>query len=158
MNLPVDFWHWSLAILPMVLLLMMLVVLKWSGGTSGWVAMAVAAVISFFVFKAPVDNIAVGFGKGLWEAFYILLVIWTALFLYHATKEAGAFSVIRHEIQNYSENYLFLILGFGWVFSSFLQGVAGFGAPIAVVAPLLVGIGVKPVQAEIGRASCRERV
>src|SRR5690606_2825797 len=98
MNLPVDFWHWSLAILPMVLLLIMLVVLKWSGGTSGWVAMAVAAVISFFVFKAPVDNIAVGFGKGLWEAFYILLVIWTALFLYHATKEAGAFSVIRHEI------------------------------------------------------------
>lgn len=149
MNLPVDFWHWSLAILPMVLLLIMLVVLKWSGGTSGWVAMAVAAVISFFVFKAPVDNIAVGFGKGLWEAFYILLVIWTALFLYHATKEAGAFSVIRHEIQNYSENYLFLILGFGWVFSSFLQGVAGFGAPIAVVAPLLVGIGVKPVQAVV---------
>lgn len=39
------------------------------------------------------------------------------------------------------------MLAFGWVFSSLLQGVAGFGAPIAIVAPLLVGIGVKPLMA-----------
>ncbi|KZE37209.1 hypothetical protein AV656_11560 [Bhargavaea cecembensis] len=148
-NLPVDILHWSLAISPLILLLVMMIVLKWSGGTSGWIAMAIAAAISYFMFEAPLDNIAVGFGKGLWEAFFILLVVWFALMLYHITDESGSFKVIREEIQNHSENKLFLVLGFGWVFASFLQGVAGFGVPIAVVAPLLVGIGVNPIPAVI---------
>ncbi|MCB1347980.1 MAG: L-lactate permease [Maritimibacter sp.] len=39
------------------------------------------------------------------------------------------------------------MLALGWVFSSFLQGIAGFGTPIAVVAPLLVAFGVRPIYA-----------
>ncbi|WP_053362695.1 L-lactate permease [Bacillus sp. FJAT-27251] len=146
-NLPVDLLHWSLAVLPLALLLIMLIVLKWSAGKSGWIGVAVAALIGFFMFEASLETLAVGFGKGLWEALFILLVVWFALLLYHSTEEAGAFEVIREEIKQHSENYLFLVLGFGWVFSSFLQGVAGFGVPIAVVAPLLVGLGVKPIAA-----------
>lgn len=148
-HLPVDLLHWLMAIAPLVLLLIMLVAFRWSGGVSGWIAMAIASLFSFVAFQAPIDNIAVGFGKGLWEAFYILLVIWTALLLYHVTDQSGSFKVIRHEIQSYSENNLFLVLGFGWVFASFLQGVTGFGAPVAIVAPLLVGIGVRPVAAVV---------
>ncbi|SES42677.1 L-lactate permease [Salipaludibacillus aurantiacus] len=148
-NLPVDLLHWSVAILPLALLLILLVVVKWSGPVSGWIAMATATVIAFILFQAPLDNIAVGFGKGLWEAFFILLVVWPALLLYQTTKESGAFEAIREGIQEHSQNYLFLILAFGWVFASFLQGIAGFGAPIAVVAPLLIGIGVKPVTAVV---------
>src|SRR3546814_12464691 len=41
------------------------------------------------------------------------------------------------------------VLAFGWAFASFLQGVTGFGVPIAVCAPLLVGIGVRPLYAVI---------
>jgi lactate permease len=55
-NLPVDLLHWSLAILPLILLLVMLVGLRWSGGTSGWIAMALATIIGFFMFQAPLDN------------------------------------------------------------------------------------------------------
>ncbi|MDR5658387.1 L-lactate permease [Serpentinicella sp. ANB-PHB4] len=148
-SLPVDLLHWVAAMLPLVLLLIMLVLLKWSGPVSGWVAMAVATVIGLILFKAPFDGIAVGFGKGLWEAFFILLVVWPALYLYNVTKTADAFTAIREGIQEHTQNYLFLVLAFGWVFASFLQGIAGFGAPIAVVAPLLVGIGVKPVMAVV---------
>lgn len=148
-SLPVDILHWGLAALPLALLLVMLVVFRWSGGTSGWIAAAVAASVAYFLYQAPLDNMAVGLGKGLWEALFILLVVWTALLLYQSSKSAGAFEVIREDIENYSQNYLFLVLGFGWVFASFLQGVAGFGVPIAVVAPLLIGIGVKPVAAVV---------
>lgn len=148
-NIPVDLLHWSSAVAPLILLLLMLVIFKWSGGTSGWVAMGIATLIGYFIYEAPLDNLAVGFGKGLWEAFFILLVVWFALLLYHATDEVGAFKVIREEIQKHSKNYLFIVIGFGWVFASFLQGVAGFGVPIAVVAPLLVGLGVKPIAAII---------
>lgn len=146
---PVDLFHWSTAVLPLILLLIMLVALRWSGPVSGWIATGTAAIIAFFVFRAPLDNIAIGFGKGLWEAFFILLVVWPALLLYQITNVSGAFSVIREGMKEHSRNYLLLILGFGWVFASFLQGISGFGAPIAIVAPLLVGIGVKPVMAVV---------
>ncbi|MRX74170.1 L-lactate permease [Bacillus lacus] len=148
-SLPIDLFHWSMAILPLVLLLIFLVVFKWSGAVSGWTAFAIALGLGIFLFQAPLDNAAIGFGKGLWEAFFILLVVWPALLLYQVTRESGSFLVIREGIQKHSKNYLFLVLAFGWVFASFLQGIAGFGAPIAVVAPLLIGIGVKPIMAVV---------
>lgn len=145
--LPVDLLHWLMALLPILALLVMLVFLKWSGPVSGWIAMAISAVVAMVFFRTSIGDIGIAFGKGLWEALFILLVVITALVLYQITKEAGAFTVIRKGIQEHSQNQLFLVLAFGWVFSSMLQGVAGFGAPIAIVAPLLVGIGVKPLMA-----------
>jgi lactate permease len=50
---------------------------------------------------------------------------------------------------SFSRNELFLVLAIGWVFASFFQGIASFGAPVAVTAPLLIGIGVRPVYAVI---------
>ena len=145
--LPVDLLHWVMALLPILALLVMLVFLKWSGPVSGWIAMLISGVIALTFFKTPLVGIGIAFGKGLWDALFILLVVLTALVLYQITKEAGAFAVIREGIQEHSQNHLFLVLAFGWVFASLLQGVAGFGAPIAIVAPLLVGIGVKPLMA-----------
>lgn len=145
--LPVDLLHWVMALIPILALLVMLVFLKWSGPVSGWTAMVIAGIIALTFFKTPLQGVGVAFGKGLWEALFILFVVLTALVLYQITKEAGAFAVIREGIQEHSQNHLFLVLAFGWVFASLLQGVAGFGAPIAIVAPLLVGIGVKPLMA-----------
>ncbi len=145
--LPVDLLHWVMALLPILALLVMLVFLKWSGPVSGWTAMAIAGIIALTFFRTPFKGVGIAFGKGLWDALFILFVVLTALVLYQITKQAGAFAVIREGIQEHSHNQLFLVLAFGWVFSSLLQGVAGFGAPIAIVAPLLVGIGVKPLMA-----------
>lgn len=146
-SLPVDVLHWIMALLPLLALLVMLVFLKWSGPVSGWVAMVISAVVAVVFFRSSIGDVSIAFGKGLWDALFILLVVITALVLYQITKEAGAFEVIRKGIEEHSQNYLFLVLAFGWVFSSMLQGIAGFGAPIAIVAPLLLGIGVKPIMA-----------
>src|SRR5262245_38453717 len=78
---------------------------------------------------------------------FILYVIWPALLLYQITKQAGAYDALRQGIAHFSRNELFIILALSWVFASFLQGIAGFGAPIAVVVPLLLAMGVRPVHA-----------
>jgi lactate permease len=65
------------------------------------------------------------------------------------TLRSGAFDALRRGFMEFSRNELFLILAIGWVFASFFQGVAGFGAPIAVAAPLLVGLGVRPIYAVV---------
>ena len=80
---------------------------------------------------------------------FILYVVWPALLLYRVTDQAGGYEALRQGITRFSRNELFLVVALGWVFSSFLQGIAGFGTPIAVVAPLLVAFGVRPVYAVV---------
>jgi lactate permease len=146
---PVDLGHWVLALLPIVVLLILLAVLRWKAPQAGPVGLAVAVIVALVAFRTPIETLAVASGKGVWDAFFILLVIWPALLLYRVTDAAGAFDALRRGIARYSTNDMFLVLAFGWVFASFLQGIAGFGTPIAVVAPLLVALGVKPVMAVV---------
>jgi lactate permease len=148
-QLPVDLLHWSIALLPIVVLLVLLVGLQWKAPQAGPVGMFLAAVIALLLFEAPLETLAVAGGKGIWDAIFILFVVWPALLLYRVADAAGAFRAMRDGIQRFSRNELFLVLAFGWVFASFLQGIAGFGVPIAVVAPLLVGLGVRPVYAVV---------
>ncbi|HFD38500.1 MAG TPA: L-lactate permease [Anaerolineae bacterium] len=78
---------------------------------------------------------------------YVLYIIWMALVLYRVVDEAGAITVIGQGIARLTAEPTMQLLLLAWAFSAFLQGVAGFGVPIAVVAPLLIGLGFAPVVA-----------
>jgi lactate permease len=146
-QVPVDLLHWILAIMPIVALLVFLVPLKWRAPEAGPMAMFTAAIVALLAFRTPWDTLAVAGAKGVWDAIFILYVIWPALLLYQITKQAGAYDALRQGIAKFSRNDLFIILALSWVFASFLQGIAGFGAPVAVIVPLLIAMGVKPIQA-----------
>jgi len=83
---------------------------------------------------------------------YVLYIIWMALVLYNVVNEAGAIIVIGRAISRLTGDRVMQLLILSWVFSAFLQGVAGFGVPIAVVAPLLIGMGFEPVTAVVATA------
>lgn len=146
-TLPITVGTWLLAISPIVLLLVLLAVLRWKAPQAGPVGMFLAILLALVFFRTPWETVAVGAGKGIWDAIFILLVIWPALLLYRIGTAAGAFDALRQGLSRYSRNHVFLVLAFGWVFASFMQGIAGFGAPIAIVAPLLLAIGVRAVYA-----------
>src|ERR1700741_2448638 len=137
-QVPVDLLHWVLAILPIVALLVFLVPLRWRAPEAGPMAMFAAGLVAVLAFRTPWDTLAVAGAKGVWDAIFILYVIWPALLLYQITKQAGAYDALRQGIAKFSRNELFVILALSWVFASFLQGIAGFGAPVAVVVPLLI--------------------
>jgi lactate permease len=90
--------------------------------------------------------------KGLLLTFYVLYIIWMALVLYNVVNEAGAIAVIGRAISRLTGDRVMQLLILSWVFSAFLQGVAGFGVPIAVVAPLLIGMGFEPATAVVATA------
>ena len=143
-QLPIDLLHWLISLVPIAVLMILLLWRNWKGIEAGPAAMFVAVIISLLVFNAPIKTVAVATAKGMWNAVFILYVVWAALLLYLVTLRSGAFDALRRGFMEFSRNELFLVLAIGWVFSTFFQGVAGFGAPIAVTAPLLVGIGMKP--------------
>lgn len=146
-QLPIDILRWTLALLPVLVLLVLMVLLSWTAPQAAPVGMFAAVAIAFLVFQTPADTLAVAGAKGVWDALFILYVVWPALLLYQVTDQAGGYDALRVGITRFSRNELFIVVALGWVFSSFLQGIAGFGTPIAVVAPLLVALGVRPVYA-----------
>ncbi|PVA10658.1 lactate permease [Pelagivirga sediminicola] len=147
LQIPIDLFRWGLALLPILVLMVLMVVLRWTAPQAGMLGMFAAAAVALFVFQTPLETLAVGGAKGVWDAVFILYVVWPALLLYQVTDKAGGYEALRLGITRFSKNELFVVLALGWVFSSFLQGIAGFGTPIAVVAPLLVAFGVRPVYA-----------
>lgn len=149
MQLPVDFLHWTLSLLPIVALAVLIINFQWTAQQAGVLSIFVAAAVAVFAFRTPIETLAVAGGKGVWDAIFILLVIWPALLLFQIMSKSGGYEAMRQGITRMSRNELFIILALGWVFTSFLQGIDGFGTPIAIVAPLLVAFGVKPVYAVV---------
>lgn len=146
-NVPTDLLYWSAALASIALLLVLLVGLRWKSTEAGPLGLFLAIIVALVLFRTPLETISVAMGKGVWDAIFILYVIWPALLLYVIVDRAGGFDALRAGIVRFSRNDLFIVLAFGWVFASFLQGIAGFGVPIAVVAPLLFALGVKPIYA-----------
>lgn len=149
MSLPLTPIHWFFAILPIIFLLLLMVRYRWGAAKAAPVAMVIALVTGLTLFKAPLFLLGIEIAKGLWNSLAIIIVIIPAILIYEVTQEADAFEPFRQGMQKFSPNELLQVLAIGWVFVSFLQGVTGFGVPVAVGAPLLVGIGVKPIWAVI---------
>ncbi|RJQ53589.1 MAG: L-lactate permease [Actinobacteria bacterium] len=146
---PVTLVNWLLAFLPLAVLIVLLLVFKWTAAQAGSAGFFVALAVARLVFQSGLETVSIATAKGIWDGIFILYVVWPALLLYQVNERAGAFDVFRETVEGFTKSRLILVLAFGWVFASFLQSVAGFGTPIAIVAPLLVEIGVAPIPAVV---------
>ncbi|MEA4911979.1 MAG: L-lactate permease [Oscillospiraceae bacterium] len=138
---------WLAALLPILVLLGLIVFFQWPAYKAAPLSMLTALAVGLVLYKAPPTLIFFESLKGLWSALSIILVVFTAILLFEVTNEAKAFKVFQRGMQRFSPNELMQILLIGWIFTSFLQGITGFGVPVAVGAPLLLGIGVTPLYA-----------
>ena len=136
---------WLLAFSPIAVVLVLMIFFNWSGSRAGAAAWITALVVGTAFFGGHPELLAYSQMKGVLLSLNVLYIIWTALLLYNVVKETGAIEAIGVGIQRFSGDKSIQLLIFGWIFSSFLQGVAGYGVPIAVVAPLLVGLGFSPI-------------
>lgn len=149
MTIPVNIFMWMAAALPIALLLVLMVAANCPAAKAAPIALAVAAVVALTVYRTDVMTVGLEALKGLWSAFVILLIVWPAIIIYEITNEAKAFDALKAGIKKMSANELIQMMALGWIFPSFLQGITGFGVAVAVGAPLLCGIGVKPLYAVI---------
>jgi lactate permease len=79
----------------------------------------------------------------------VLMIVWSAYLLYQVTDEAGAIKTIGAALPYLTRDRGMQAILIGWVFASFLQGAGGFGVPVAVTAPLLLGLGFSPIAAVV---------
>lgn len=147
MQVPVDLLHWLLSVLPIAALGFFMIQLRWGAQQAGAMGVIAVTIIALTFFRTPAETLGVAGAKGVWDAIFILLVIWPALLLYQIMRRSGGYEAMRQGIERMSRNELFIVVALGWVFTSFLQSIDGFGTPIAIVAPLLVAFGVRPIYA-----------
>jgi lactate permease len=141
----VGFIDFILALSPIAAVLVLMVGFRWGGAKAGAVGWLVALGVSLIYFGADTTLLAYAQTRGVLLTLFVLYIIWMALVLFNVVREAGAIEVIAEGIVKLTGDRVLQLLILSWVFSAFLQGVAGFGVPIAVVAPLLIGLGFSPV-------------
>ncbi len=131
---------WLLAFLPIPLLFAFVLSGRLSTGKAAAVVLATAVVVATIGYRTGPWVVATALGKGLWLGLWILCVVWPALLLYRIAYIAGLERIGRVFVSVLPRRRESLLL-LAWLFPSFLQGVAGFGTPIAIAAPLLVAMG-----------------
>ncbi len=137
----------ALAFLPILALMAAILALRWSAPKAGAVAWLIAASAGFFFFGADVVLLGMGSAKGLSLSLFVLSIIWMAVLLYNVIDQLGGITVIGSTMTRLAREPLALALLVGWAFPGFMQGMTGFGVPVAVAAPLLVFAGFTPARA-----------
>jgi lactate permease len=134
------------AALPVVLLAS-LVLRRVPLSRSAWMAAGVGAVLAVAVFGLSPVEVGVAVARGAWTAAWILLIVLPALLLFEVLDRSGALDHLAAATDHIAPTEGRRLLLLAWILPSFLQGAAGFGAPIAMSAPMLVRRGMAPVAA-----------
>lgn len=136
------------ALLPIVLFFISLVLFKLKGHIAGLLTVILATLIAIFVYGMPVDkalySILYGAFYGIWPIAWIIIA---AIFLYKLCVKSGYFDILRESIIAITPDQRIQVILIGFCFGAFLEGAIGFGGPVAITAALLVGLGLKPLQA-----------
>jgi L-lactate transport len=136
------------AVIPVVFFFVALAVLRMKGHIAGTITVVLSLGIAILFYGMPADmalaSAGYGFVYGLWPIAWIIVC---SVFLYKVTVKTGQFDVIRASILSITDDQRLQMLLVGFAFGAFLEGAAGFGAPVAITAALLVGLGFNPLYA-----------
>ena len=136
------------AILPVSVIFWALVVRKMKGYHASLLATAAALLIAVVVYRMPLNLALLSAANGaLYGLFPICWIVFTAVFLFNITIRSGQFEVIRGFMAGITADRRIQALLIAFSFGSFLEGTAGFGAPVAITAAMLTGLGFNPLYA-----------
>lgn len=145
----VNIWLSALiAAIPIIFFFLALTLLRMKGYLAGTITVILSFLIAVFVYGMPVapavSAAVYGFFYGLWPIAWIII---GAVFLYKISVVTGDFNIVRHSILGITEDQRLQLILVGFAFGAFLEGAAGFGAPVAITAALLAGLGFRPLYA-----------
>jgi len=144
--------HWWLstlvAALPIIVLLGLLAGLRVRAHLCAVAGAATAVICAIIVFKMPASLALSSFFYG--SAFGLLKIVWiviAAVFLYDISVDTGQFEIMKHSVAAITPDRRLQLLLVAFCFGAFIEGCAGFGAPVAIAGAFMIGLGFKPFQA-----------
>ena len=138
------------ASIPPLLLALMLAVWRFAPWKSAIAGAASAFLLAWLVWGMPLPlTIAAfthGMAYGLWP---ICWIVFSAVLFYNLSVESGDFDVIRRSLARLTTDRRVQVLLVAFCFGALIEGIAGFGAPVAITASMLAGLGFQPIMAAV---------
>jgi L-lactate permease len=123
-------------------------VLRVAPWKSAIAAAATAFVLAWLVWGMPLGLATAattqGMAFGLWPISWIVL---SAVFFYNLSVASGDFDVIRRSLARATSDRRIQVVLVAFCFGALIEGIAGFGAPVAITASMLAGLGFPPITA-----------
>jgi lactate permease len=136
--------------LPVLVLLGLLATGRVGAWKAALAGLAAACLVAYGVFKMPGEMVLSAAAVGLvFAAIRIVWLIVAAVFLYDIAVETGQFEVMKASIARLSADRRLQAVLVAFCFGALIEGAAGFGAPVAISAAFLVGLGFRPFQAAL---------
>ncbi|MCK8492986.1 lactate permease LctP family transporter [Spirosoma sp. RP8] len=136
------------ASVPILFIFWALIIKKMKGYQASLIATGLAMIIATAVYGMPVKLALLSAAHGaVYGLFPICWLITTAVFLFNITVKSGQFEIIKQFMASITADRRLQALLIAFSFGSFLEGTAGFGAPVAITAAMLVGLGFNPLYA-----------
>lgn len=141
-------WSALIAIIPILYFFWALAIKKMKGYIAGLTTLLLVTTLAIIAFKVPFLTAVASASQGaMYGIIPIGWIILTSVFLYNLTVKTGHFQIIRASVLSITEDRRIQALLIAFSFGAFLEGAAGFGAPVAISAALLVGLGFNPLLA-----------
>jgi lactate permease len=144
--------HWWLstliAALPILVLLGLLAGLRVRPHLCAIAGASAAVIVAILAFKMPALLAVSSFFYG--SAFGLLKIVWiviAAVFLYDISVVTGQFEIMKQSVAAITPDRRLQLLLVAFCFGAFIEGSAGFGAPVAIAGAFMIGLGFKPFQA-----------
>lgn len=137
-----------LAAIPVAVLLVMLGVLRTAAHWAALAGLVSALLVAILPYGMPVGVAGAaalnGAVFGLWPIVWIVI---NALFLHNLTVETGRFDIVRESLASLTTDRRIQALIIAFAFGALLEGIAGFGAPVAITAAIMASLGFNPLYA-----------
>lgn len=136
------------ALIPVLVIFWALIIRRIKGYLASLLAIAFALLVAVIFYRMPIPLALLSTANGaIYGLFPICWIVLPAVFLFNITVRSGQFAVIRQFLASITDDRRIQTLLIAFSFGSFLEGTAGFGAPVAITAAMLTGLGFDPLYA-----------
>lgn len=138
----------AVAAIPILVLFLMLGVLRKASWISALTALVSGLLVALVIYGMPaglaIMSVVYGAAYGL---FPIAWVVFASIMLYRLVVDTGKFEIIKDSVGGLTDDRRLQAMFIAFSFGAFIEGAAGFGAPVAVAGAMLAGLGFDPFYA-----------
>ena len=144
----------AIAFIPLIATVVLMVGFNWPAKRALPLAWLLSIIIAGAVWHMGIQHMAAYTLTGFLSAFETLVIIFGAILIMNTLSASGAMSAINGMFKGVTKDARIQAILIGFLFSAFIEGAAGFGAPAALAAPLMISMGFPPLAAAVVALIC----
>ncbi len=143
------FLSFLVGFIPIIVVLVLLGIVRRPAWQAALAGLLVGLFIAILIWQFPVQQAASATLNGMAFAVVpVMWIVWNAMWLYNIAVRSGKFELFRRwMVYNVPSDKRILLLIIGFSFGALMEGVAGFGTPVAIGSALLIALGFPVIEA-----------